>query len=619
MPNSASIHNNNCWAYFTNLASFSEQILPILKEHSPYFNDIKVENYLMDGKRPDSSLGHKEYFSTFSYANAYTALYTFVEANIGLFDADTFDSFILSMYENDSEILTSTYRQITTPIERVTHEERVSKRIAKALHDTGNKEVPENSPSQLGQTGKRLQSWASPDHKPQSTTGLPTLRRYPYQAGKTLPLEIRMSTQIQREGYQLKVSPLFKRFLEAKGRTKEKSENKVAHLYINNLGKDGVHHYLSTDNDKTKKLSELEKIPDLAVITLPAQGGLMGLDHYLDTTSTHTYADVLAEFLHIAEEDGKSQETIRDFHISTAVRALLFTPPTTQHGKLTELIENSFRAMNIGDGCTLTTAQRQAVYVHFIKFELTNHILKTLNPLSFNISCKEAIDRGALGSAYYHLMTSIQEKNPMSMEDFEQAVHAAASAVKGRGMNDHLNILWNAIHCYVEGKKDEINADPKLKWLIEWRDKHCPPQRLEEVVRSSIQQLGTQEEPLKQILDNIQLQMGKGVSGKRLFLKIVGSIKEMYHGPTGHQLLNFENLTNQLTIRHPKTQILVGILKKYLGIVLGIKSWARTGAATAAAGTYVDERRKIQDSMTAYVKGIRDGTLKPPSPSSGPK
>src|SRR5690606_4438159 len=115
----------------------------------------------------------------------------------------------------------------------------------------------------------------------------------------------------------------------------------------------------------------------------------------------------------------------------------------------------------------ISPAQRQAVWFHFNKFELPNYIIQTLQPESINFSCKDAIDRGGVSSAYYNLVKSFETDHPLSREEFDQALHAAPAMVKGRGMNHHLKMIWNTVDAYVNANYQAIYEDPQKAWLIE--------------------------------------------------------------------------------------------------------------------------------------------------------
>ena len=120
--------------------------------------------------------------------------------------------------------------------------------------------------------------------------------------------------------------------------------------------------------------------------------------------------------------------------------------------KVTELMEESYKRV-CGEGDfeqmksqTMGENFISAIWFDFIKFQLTDHILETLNPKTFNITCKDGIDRAWAHSVYYNEQRNIQgnikseEKKSTSVND--ELIHTPALIVKGRYMNKHnKNIL----------------------------------------------------------------------------------------------------------------------------------------------------------------------------------
>jgi len=219
---------------------------------------------------------------------------------------------------------------------------------------------------------------------------------------------------------------------------------------------------------------------NIAVITLPSDNGLM--NHHRAGNRTlpkePNYADTYNRFLNIAKGTS-TEEYAGDFFISEKVKKALYGDGTsysknTEKQILEELLRNSFAALGFNPDKSdhkLSQAAQQAVYFHFIKFELTNFIIKKINPESFNFSCKDAIDRGGVSSAYYNLMKSISVGKPISQDEFERILHGAPTLVKGRGMNKHTHLIWNAIDSYLDANKDKPDAYPD--WLLRWRYQHA--------------------------------------------------------------------------------------------------------------------------------------------------
>jgi hypothetical protein len=86
------------------------------------------------------------------------------------------------------------------------------------------------------------------------------------------------------------------------------------------------------------------------------------------------------------------------------------------------------------------------------------------------MSCKDGIDRGGVASAYYNIMKALELNLPFEKNEFFRALHAAPSLVKGRGMNDHIGSLWNAVNIYCHNPKNNNIPD----WLRVWVRDNAP-------------------------------------------------------------------------------------------------------------------------------------------------
>lgn len=328
------------------------------------------------------------------------------------------------------------------------------------------------SPAMQGSTWGRLRAtFDFSNYRPTLTTSLPTVRNYHYNSGK-LPQEIRMGTQAQFVDLHPRISPLFESFIATQ-------DTNQAHLYINNLGRDrGV---LDPEGLRekafTQQLEELEnKYPGkIYVVTLPADKGIF--DHHAleDDSKSLSLGEVGSIILNIAQGQDQKMKIPRDFYVSAAVKEKLFKPGEEEK-ILQQMINRSFEAMGYNPNNQdqmLSEAELQAVYFHFIKYEYTKLLIDTLKPTTFNISCKDAIDRGAVASLYYNLLRSLETDQPLSQEEFIRGLHAAAAMVKGRGVNRHQDLLWNSIDHYVAAHQSQLQTKG-MEWLIEWRNSHVP-------------------------------------------------------------------------------------------------------------------------------------------------
>ena len=157
----------------------------------------------------------------------------------------------------------------------------------------------------------------------------------------------------------------------------------------------------------------------------------------------------------------------QDFYISQATREKIWPKGETTVFKA--LLEKSFTHMGICLDDNITPAQAHAAWFHFLKFELPNDILTRTQASSFNMSCKDAIDRGGVASAYYNLMKSIELGHPLTRDEFERALQAPPAMVKARRMNKHIKNIWNAVFhtiCQIETSKGELPDN--LTWINDW-------------------------------------------------------------------------------------------------------------------------------------------------------
>lgn len=304
-------------------------------------------------------------------------------------------------------------------------------------------------------------------YKPQYNTNIPSIRRYPHTASMPF-LEYRFGTQAQRHNNLSRINPFFEVWCDNQS---VESEDTIAHVYFNNLGL----HRQSFEGNKEKAFSvTLQDIETrhnhIAMITLPADKGLM--DRALLTSDDmHQTKETLILFQNVAMETDKTQP-IRDFYISDRVRHLLYPNKDAEVAILKKLLNNSLEHLGLNAKDCLTSKEKHALYFDFIKFELTNYIINSLQPKSINFACKDAIDRAGASSAYFNLRKSIQLNMPMSQSEFEMALHTASAMVKGRAMNHHFNNIHNALCFYVEQNKDKITLNSESAWLMPWCNKY---------------------------------------------------------------------------------------------------------------------------------------------------
>lgn len=471
---SDALHNRNCYQYLSHIVLPPAELFP-----------KGAENLSIIANLP------KKYDPTIAYGSLYTAFMQELETLLkqSELDHEAWDPFFISVYVNNSHILRDTYQHIRQIVKQKTPSSPPVKHTIQHSMRDEQRTLNLFTPAKTESLGSRFVDLYGPEYKPSYKTSLATKRYYRYNQ-QASSQELRFGTQAQVDYYFARVNPIFKRFLIAQARQQAfeaRQDRPITHIYFNNLGlhrKKFTHEVYEGwfESSLTKQLHHLEKEHDtIMVITLPADKGLMAHDDVFHLEATEQPSQIKELFLNIAMESPEARLFVKDFHISHRARQMIFGSPTQARQTLEKLLDDSFVAVGLHPTARLSPAQRQAVWVHFIKYELPRHIIQEIRPLTYNFSCKDAIDRGGLSSAYYNLLCSFQTPTPMSRDEFEQALQAAPTMVKGRGMNDHLDVIWNALDHYIQTNREEIAHQDK-KWLIEWRDANCPPARAGELL-----------------------------------------------------------------------------------------------------------------------------------------
>ncbi|MFC3909435.1 hypothetical protein ACFORL_10165 [Legionella dresdenensis] len=684
---SEKLHNKNCWRFIHQLTIpwvMAEQDSSSEKGNHIQVKPSDVILSRFQAKDPELCdelyrvLVDAEYHADHAYADLYKRINEYVEENITLFIPGTakkpneavyketiisqltnqnsressehsiLENFIASIYNNNNDILELAYDTLKEVIqEHRPVNQRLTNTISRAIADHGVRINKHSiSPADAGSLSGRFRSLVSPNFKPQHTTSLPTIKNYRYKTQQK-PIEYRIGTQGQRHNGEERVSPLFIAWLDIQ--RKNAVPTKISHIYFNNLGLDREHHDI--EGSKEKKLSTVlhrleEKFSNLVVITLPADKGIMSEEHCFSTKKEIPFQNEFNRIINIAYQRNTSKFGANDFYISPRARKLLFCDenddysPQVELEILQNLLNNSIARMGLSNQNLLSRADCQAIWVDFTKFALPDYIIRTLNPDGFNFSCKDAIDRAASSSIYYNLMKSIEADEPLTREEFERGLHAAAIVVKGRGMNHHINLVWNAINSYVNTNYDSIEKNPQLKWLITWRDFNCPPERVEELLPLRIQQCSAQLQKIKNsnnkkaiskglevqtnmaqmleygesIIEDLNKQNKNKVSGKCLLLEIVSMTPEVVTNPTNRNLNEYARAAQQATIRFPRLQyyfsgFMIALFRLLYYPTCGytnsfIKSWSATREAGNDAIT-----RKHMISLINNLKNVGEQML----------
>lgn len=484
ISNGDMLRNINSYEYLSNIA---RQIPEVWPNHN---NDCLAELKKFFQRYPN-------YIEQYAYGDMYTNFLLNLESTLTSIQEKltlrVLDNIIEAIYSNPNQALERAAKMIEEDISDVMdtsgHIEVVirnrlngisrKKRIER--FESIPKQINKTTPQAQGSLWGRFKSLTAKNFKPSTLTSMSTIRHYDFH--RTLPnhpIEHRFGTQGEYHNGKARINPLFTAWLKTQKR--KFSNDAITHVYINNLGLDRSFSFEGKREKRlTNQLHALEKQHNnIAVITLPADEGFLNRYIYKQHSRVLNAKEAFASMLAVAS--GEKKYFIRDFYVSADVKKKLYGESLNGNGwdkeseknKLNELLNKSFNALNISQEETnkISEAQFQAVYFHFIKYEFTNFILEKLQPKTFNISCKDGIDRAGAASAYYNLMKSLETNKQLTESEWRRALHAGATIVKGRGMNHHSKVLWNAVDAYVTAKTKNKEAIPK--WLETWRDNNIP-------------------------------------------------------------------------------------------------------------------------------------------------
>lgn len=383
----------------------------------------------------------------------------------------------LAFYENDNQALKTTARWIQMHTRTRDGIRQAAKARSRGINFTN----PVKADSALSALNALMGAW----YQPMLSGSIPTIRRYASDLGFT---ELRFGTQVEVINGRVRINPIFEAYLAAK---KTEDPDKITNIYFNALKHGTGAMERLREGSFTRALHQLEdRHSNLAVITLPADGGLLTRRHVADSRSILSKALAVREIKALALDDSSM-----DFHISNKIR----TKIGLNEVKIDELLEESLKKLGLtGDGHTMISpAQRQALMFHFIKFELTSFIIERLSPEAVNFTCKDAIDRGGAHSLYFNLLKSLEPgRTPMTKKEFMEGLDAAPTYVKGRAMNTHANLVWNAVDKYIAAhtETDErFQEGGNMRWLVEWRDSNRPKKERKSV-KVSCRLVGSKEE-----------------------------------------------------------------------------------------------------------------------------
>ena len=565
-----SLRNHNCFEALQHIAQF----IPVGEEHDPIIMRVQVlarANVDFDN--------HEE------YGKLYTLFLRHMEDNIDsnkkYQDQDDFDNVIAAIYANPNLALQCSYDMTEGVLDAVSStsgavESKVTRRLGSWNGFTASFRLFNwwsETPQYQGSLVARFIGTFSRNYKPQAAS-LASIRS----AAKETPTEYRMGTQAQRHDGKARVSPLFEAWLRVQANNAE--EGQITHVYFNNLGYDRKDQEGKKEKALSHALHNLENShQNIAVITLPADKHLMNRN-LLHSSGTITRQDAVENILrspdfHMSKKLENSlfptpdDDEIRHNYDNDEIHYVKDTPENcidnarrrAKKRKLDPLMTQSLIDLGFNSESNLTPAQQQALAFHFFKYHFTKFALEKLKPAGFNISCKDGIDRSGVASAWFNLIKSInrhldkpREHAPMSERDFQQALHAAATMVKGRGLNHHREVIWNVVDCYVNAQQAALeNSD--AAWLIAWRDKHCPKKQRKRLVSDACIQAKRNINDLTDsdaktaalaVIDEAVELYHQGHAKHTDLLTVVRQTEQLMQSPTHQRLAAYEALSKQL-------------------------------------------------------------------------
>lgn len=516
------LHNINCFDYLSKIAVAIRK--PPEKNLSGLLANLNSVKWILKLCSEEVN-----YNSKIPYGNLFS---DFMLEMQQVYVNETLRSNILPLYEviykNDNEALTRSYAIIKDVVLHRNHIYQTEHEITNTFSGKTTNNI--TSPIDQGSNWGRFSAMISDDFKPQLTTNIPSVRKYDFKDSAELPMELRFGTQGERHDGNPRANPLFEGYLESRKNSGD-GITKIQHIYFNNLGLTRDDYEGKKERDLSIDLHALEKRHEnIAVITLPADKFLMS-EKMLSNEAYGNCENLQVTILSILLNESKDPNDRNDFYISPKIRKKLFgdtnlidqkedsneeiklsiEEKVCEFNKYNQLVNYSFKAvgLDLESNQNITKAQAQAVYFHLMKYELPNFILEKLQPETFNMSCKDAIDRGGVSSAYYNIIKSFELYNKndkkeeflMKKDEFLEALHAAPTLVKGRGMNHHVQLIWNAVNEFIKARDIEGKGDGVPGYLREWRDKN-PVVHLKknELIRLVKQELLEKKEDINRLI-----------------------------------------------------------------------------------------------------------------------
>lgn len=481
IENGSNLFNINCYDYLVNLVQFLPKSL--CQQYS-YCENLKslLFNESDEKKSYDDRTQYNRIYASFMEA-LQKDIKKIAESASKNFDRDTIN-FINSIYNNENSVLERSGK-FAKDVLRQAKTNVTSKQAANVIYQVSWKggSFFEVSPAQQESSPIKFYSVFSRNFQPQLKTNLPSIRRYKFH--QLLPwTELRFGTQEERiqEGYigytyTIRDNPFFEAWLMVQSENLQ-NQHLITHVYMNNLA-------LDRDDIEGKKEQELSlslhqaeyKHNNLAVITLPSDKGIMDYSFLIEenTLDADSFKKRIMNIVTEKNEKKDDSPEVYDCHISNSVKQILYGKigdsynKQAEENKLSECLNDSIKRLGFASKTQFTSAEAQALFFHFVKYEMTKFIILKLNPKTVNFTCKDGIDRGGISSLYFNLILSIEMGNPMTREEFIIALHGAPTLVKGRGMNINMEKFLNAVFCYTDNPE---NLAMIPDWLFKIKKEH---------------------------------------------------------------------------------------------------------------------------------------------------
>jgi len=513
MPKKYKIKNRAAFAFLTTLTKKLEKIIklnPSFTNEKLGFKKEDVSSYQEIIALLKDFNGKSQYDDDYDYHNIYSSIQNLAEQiesipyNFKIKPEDQRDqrdqsaldfheNFFLNLFDNDNKIHDEIYKKLIKPtIKQLKSHEKPRHKLEQKIKN-GSDTIksrfwkihnPVNDLNRLVSLlgGSKL---LGIKYNPLTDSNIPYL---PFKTKEGEPVNVRYGSQIN--GFK-NVNQSFKQHLRVKQERKlralpkeqqaiQPSEKQYHHVYFNRQGReyktDGLFVQRYAEMHRSRQLEKLEQeTPSLgiAVVTFPADNEFYlgkfnkdkGIDTY-DDSKTETTEFFLQQ---LQESIDKNKN---DFYISDDVKKQILGDGSRMQK---QKINNLFKKAVI-DICgfyknELPPDERQAVFFHFVNYHLTQAVLDAITPDSYNISCKDAIDRGGVGNLWHHMEKRLKEGKPISKEEFEKHLDASPILVRGRPINDHKNLIWNALKVrYLCNSK----LAKQMPWIKDWLLQNYP-------------------------------------------------------------------------------------------------------------------------------------------------